>query len=126
VTKHLRLSWERHLSKTGLLVSLLLLGSSTGVHAQVADRPLPAWRAAPLLSSAPLIPRRDTVATRSHTETGLLIGGIVGTAATTVFLIGFCSDPDTKCDIDEVGRALLVIALPSAALGALIGSLIRS
>jgi cation transporter-like permease len=55
-----------------------------------------------------------------------LIGGIIGAAATTVFLIGFCSDSDTKCELDEVGRAALFIAVPAAAVGALIGSLIHT
>ena len=65
-------------------------------------------------------------ATRNHTETGLLIGGLIGAAATTLFLVAFCSDPDTACGADEVGRAAVVIALPSAAVGALIGSLVRT
>jgi hypothetical protein len=55
-----------------------------------------------------------------------LVGGIIGVAATTVFLIGFCSDSDTKCELDEVGRAVLYIAVPAAAVGALIGSLIHT
>lgn len=63
---------------------------------------------------------------RSHTGTGLLIGGLVGAAATTLFLVGFCGDPDTSCGEDEVGRAVLVIAVPCAAGGALIGSLIHT
>jgi hypothetical protein len=63
---------------------------------------------------------------RSHTGTGLLVGALVGVAAATVFLIGFCDDPDTKCEIDEVGRAVVFIAVPVAAVGALIGSLIRT
>jgi len=43
-----------------------------------------------------------------------------------VFLIGFCSDPDTSCQADEVGRAALVFAVPAAAVGALIGALVRT
>ena len=70
------------------------------------------------------LPEQST--TRSHTATGLLIGGLVGAAATTIFLVGFCGDPDTACQGDEVGRAILIIALPCAATGALIGSLIRT
>ena len=54
------------------------------------------------------------------------MGGIVGAVATTVFLIGFCDDPDTECGADEVGRAFVIFTLPAAAAGALIGSLIRS
>ncbi len=106
--------------KTGLLVSILLLGGARAVQAQVAARPLPTWEAT--------LPRGAGIqdSTRSHTGTGLLVGGIVGVTAATVFLIGFCADPDTKCEMDEVGRALLFIAVPTAALGALIGSLIHS
>ena len=70
--------------------------------------------------------RTDTLSTRSHTGTGLLVGGIVGAVATTVFLAGFCSDPDTQCGADEVGRAALFIAVPSALVGTLIGSLVRT
>ena len=70
--------------------------------------------------------RADTLGTRSHTGTGLLIGGVVGAVATTVFLAGFCSDPDTQCGADEVGRAVLFIAVPSALVGTLIGSLVRT
>jgi hypothetical protein len=69
-------------------------------------------------------PSDDSV--RSHTGTGLLIGSLVGAAATTVFLVAFCGDPDTACGADEVGRAVLVIAVPCAAAGALIGSLIKT
>lgn len=54
------------------------------------------------------------------------MGGIVGAVATTVFLIGFCDDPDTECGADEVGRAFVIFTFPAAAAGALIGSLIRS
>jgi hypothetical protein len=68
----------------------------------------------------------EQATTRSHTLTGLLIGGLVGAAATTVFLIGFCGDPDTACQGDEVGRAILIIGVPCAAAGALIGTLIRT
>jgi hypothetical protein len=70
--------------------------------------------------------RTDTLSTRSHTKTGLLVGGIVGAVATTVFLAGFCSDADTQCGADEVGRAVLFIAVPPALVGTLIGSLIRT
>jgi hypothetical protein len=126
----------RQLCTTGLLVNVLLLGSPAGLAAQKAVPPMSTWQAPPLpdrmgkpgwaLNEADLIPLQDTTVTRSHTGTGLLVGGLIGVAATTVFLIGYCDDPDTRCEIDEVGRALLIIAVPAAALGALIGSLIRS
>jgi hypothetical protein len=64
--------------------------------------------------------------TRSHTLTGLLIGGLVGAAATGLFLAAFCSDADTQCGADEVGRAVLIIAVPPAVVGAVVGSLIRT
>jgi hypothetical protein len=114
------------MTKTVLLVAALLLGSTASVKAQVAASPLPAWHAA--LPSAPANQSWawESAAARSNTKTGLLVGGIIGLAATTVFLIGFCSDPDTVCGIDEVGRAVLFIAVPVAAAGALIGSLIHS
>jgi hypothetical protein len=114
------------MTKTGLLVTALLLGGSAGAQAQSAAVPLPTWEAALPTTAANQRWVRDSTATRSHTGTGLLIGGIVGVAATTVFLIGFCGDPDTECGVDEVGRAVLFIGVPIAALGALIGSLIHS
>ncbi len=42
------------------------------------------------------------------------------------FLVGFCGDPDTACGADEVGRAVLIFVVPTAAAGALIGSLVRT
>jgi hypothetical protein len=125
------------LCEAGLLASILLISVGAGVHAQEAARPLPAWQPAlpvPALigdqrSAKNIVPRlapHGGLSKRSHTGTGLLVGGIIGVAATTVFLIGFCDDPDTQCGIDEVGRAVVFIALPVAAVGALIGSLIRT
>jgi hypothetical protein len=118
-----------------LIVAVLFLGSSAGLKAQAMAPLISSWQVPPLpdttvntrwVNHADLVPRQDSTATRSHTGTGLLVGGLIGVAATTVFLIGFCDDPDTRCGIDEVGRALVIIALPAAALGALIGSLIHS
>ena len=87
------------------------------------------WRpAGPALrtaAAAQLVPI-GAAGTRSHTGKGLLIGGIVGAVATSVFLVGFCSDPDSSCGADEVGRAVLIIGLPPALAGAVIGSLIRT
>jgi hypothetical protein len=111
----------------GLLTVILILGRAPSVAGQVAARPLPGWEPGfPTQARAPLPDLAAGGARRSHTATGLLVGGIIGAAATTVFLIGFCSDPDTKCEADEVGRAVLFIAVPAAALGALIGSLIHT
>jgi hypothetical protein len=108
---------------TGLLFSVLGLALPAALPAQLASTPFPSWQGGTHLS---LIPLRDSSATRSHTGTGLLIGALVGAAATTVFLVGFCSDPDTACGADEVGRAALVFLVPAAAVGALIGSLVRT
>jgi hypothetical protein len=73
-----------------------------------------------------LSPGYSTSQTHSHTFTGLLIGSAVGAVATTLFLIAFCGDPDTECGADEYGRAIVIIAVPAAAAGALIGSLIHT
>lgn len=72
------------------------------------------------------VPEDSTSKTHSHTLTGLLIGSAVGLAATGLFLAAFCGDPDTECGADEYGRALVIIAVPAAAAGALIGSLIHT
>jgi hypothetical protein len=122
---------------TGLLLSISLLAGPARLWAQVVPPPLPTWRAEIPSSTdarnqrwasgtASLVPAANGVDTRSHARTGLLIGGLVGAAATAIFLVGFCDDPDTKCDADEVGRAVVLIALPTAAAGALIGALIRT
>jgi hypothetical protein len=60
---------------------------------------------------------------RSDAVSGLLVGTIVGVAATGAFLAFFCGDPDTSCGADEVGRAIVVFVPPPAMIGALIGSL---
>jgi hypothetical protein len=125
----------RQLRRVGLLMAALLLSPAGALASQAAARPLPSWDAEELLPSATGTQRwaadvgpgkQVSLRTRSHTVTGLLVGAVVGVAATTVFLIGFCDDPDTQCGIDEVGRALVIIAVPAAAVGALIGSLIRT
>ncbi len=116
-------------------ISLAVYGLS--LPAQVADVPLPRWHWGQLREGdgagrgleqahVSLIPFRRSSTTRAHTGTGLLIGGLVGVAAATVFLIGFCGDPDTACGGDEVGRAVLIFVVPTAVAGALIGSLVRT
>jgi len=105
-----------------LLAIGLCLGSPARLRAQALDAPLPSWS----LDDSPGPWRWDSLSTRSHTGTGLLIGGLVGSVATAVFLAGFCSDPDTQCGADEVGRAVLIITVPPALVGMLIGSLIRT
>jgi hypothetical protein len=122
---------------TGSLLATLAFGPPGLAHAQAAERsfsvwqPEATWAGRPSLhrsdwSLRPLVPAAAEPETRTHTLTGLLIGGLVGAAATTVFLVAFCGDPDTRCEADEVGRAALIIAVPAAAAGALIGSLIRT
>jgi hypothetical protein len=113
--------------RIALLIILVVLAVVPRVQAQAAAQWLPTWDPGLLSQDGTSIlrfqVRQDA---RSHTRTGLLVGGLIGAAATTVFLIGFCGDPDTKCEMDEVGRAVLFIAVPAAALGALIGSLIHT
>lgn len=121
-----------------LALSLLapVCGTATpgALHAQLASVPFPAWTGGGPGGDVPqaLLSRRLSVlppregSARSHTGTGLLVGGLIGAAATTLFLVTFCGDPDTACGGDEVGRAVLVIAVPCAAAGALIGSLIQT
>ena len=105
-----------------LLAIGLCLGTPAKLQGQALTVPLPSWSS----DSTPGPWRSDTLGTRSHTGTGLLIGGLVGGVATALFLAGFCSDPDTQCGADEVGRAVLLIAVPAALVGTLIGSLIRT
>jgi hypothetical protein len=105
----------------GALVVVLGLAHPRALQAQRAHAPFPQWQGE-LLQPAP--PAR--LETRAHTETGLLVGALFGAAATGLFLFAFCGDPDTSCGADEVGRAVLVIAVPCAMVGALIGSLSRT
>ena len=120
-----------------LLAIGLCLGSSAKLQAQALGASLRSWSLDGVLLDAPETAQRhftpisgpwrsDTLSTRSHTGTGLLIGGLVGGVATAVFLAGFCSDADTECGADEIGRAVLFIAVPTALVGTLIGSLIRT
>ena len=62
---------------------------------------------------------------RSYAGQGALIGLGVGAVATTLFLVGFCNDPDTRCEADEYLRAALIIGTPPVLAGAGIGLLIR-
>ena len=127
---------SRLVAASSLLLALWSVALPSEVRAQAAGAPLPAWEAelpgsavtalrspAGHRSASVAIPQRSA---RSRTGTGLLIGALVGVAATTAFLVTFCSDPDTSCGADEIGRAAVLIAVPSAALGALIGSAVRT
>jgi hypothetical protein len=118
-----------------VLLSVLLLATTDFLSAQALAPPFPSWHpqlpAETILPSlakeaAPVSARAMSSHGQSHTMTGLLIGGLVGAAATGVFLAGFCSGSDTHCGGDEVGTAAVIIALPLAVVGAIIGSLIRT
>ena len=61
----------------------------------------------------------------SHTLAGALVGASVGAAITLLFLSAFCGG-DTLCDGDEQVRAAAIFGLPSIALGAGIGAMIRT
>jgi hypothetical protein len=56
----------------------------------------------------------------------LLFVSVLGGVAPGVFLAAFCNDPDTQCGADEVVRAVVIIAVPPAVVGAVIGSLVRT
>jgi hypothetical protein len=120
----------------GLFIALLGL-PPTPVGAQVAGTRFPTWRdelpqrdhgavQALIERQAPILRPGDRPSTRSHIRTGLIIGGVVGAVATTAFLAAFCGDPDTACGADEVGRAVVLIGVPCAAAGGLIGWLVRT
>jgi hypothetical protein len=115
---------------TGLFLAVLLLGTAQTLPSQALGPGLTAWRPT-LWTERPvrgaLVPLGVANSeTHSHTLTGLLIGSLVGAAATGFFLAAFCSDADTQCGADEVGRAVLIIAVPPAVVGTVIGSLIRT
>lgn len=121
-------------SSVALLAIFALTSTQLGA-AQALVPPLPRWRPqrigppAPSMLAADLwVPSYPTVQSSGHrhTVTGLVIGGIIGTVATGVFLAGFCSDSDTHCGADEVVRAFVIIAVPPALVGAAIGSLVRT
>jgi hypothetical protein len=61
----------------------------------------------------------------SRVGTGALVGAGVGAAVTVLFLSGFCGG-DNLCDGDEQVRAAAIFGLPSIAVGAGIGALIKT
>ena len=118
----------------GLLTAGLMVGTSVTMEAQQASFTMPTWEASPSAilpggswswASAAPVPAPDRPA-RSHTATGAVIGGVVGVAAAAVVLTQFCDDPDTACGVDEVGRAVALFTVPTALVGAVVGSLIRT
>jgi len=109
-------------------VAGMLAGAAATLEAQAVSARFESWRPpveAPWLATVPPL-ATHSARTHGHTMTGLLIGGLVGAVATGVFLGAFCSDPDTHCGVDEVARATAFIALPAAAVGALVGTLVRT
>jgi hypothetical protein len=112
------------------LLAVLFLGTAQILPSQALAPRLTAWRPTLRIESTVRVasfPRMEASSeSHSHTLTGLLIGSVVGAVATGVFLAAFCSDSDTQCGADEVGRAVLIIAVPPAVVGAVIGSLIRT
>ena len=118
-----------HSARGGVVLAILVLETAQILPGQALAPRLTAWRPTLRAEStgrvAP-VPQVTSSETHSYTLTGLLIGGLVGAAATGVFLAAFCSDSDTKCGADEVGRAVVIIAVPPAVVGAVIGSLIRT
>ena len=120
----------RHSGTTAAFLTVLLLGTTSMLPSQPLAPSLTAWRPTLRIESTVRVAPFPQVAASSeshaHTLTGLLIGSLVGGVATGVFLAAFCSDPDTQCGADEVGRAVVIIAVPPAVLGAVIGSLIRT
>lgn len=55
-----------------------------------------------------------------------VVGGVGGLLIPTgVFLAIFCSDPDTSCDGENVLIVTALIGVPSAAIGTLVGLLLR-
>jgi hypothetical protein len=63
---------------------------------------------------------------RSHWVRGGAIGLVTGLAASGLFLAAFCSDPDTSCHADTVGKVTAIFGLPPTMIGLGIGLAIRS
>jgi hypothetical protein len=64
---------------------------------------------------------------RKHkTWMGLGIGAVAGLAIGAGFVAMMCSDPDSgNCEIGETFTAVLIIAVPFAAVGGIVGNMIR-
>lgn len=97
--------------------------TARGPDSLMLDIPMQGPHAIPLVSIQRLEISRGK---KAKTGTGALVGLLVGAAATAAFLAGFCSDPDTLCQADEVGRAFVIIAAPPTLVGALISAAVRS
>jgi hypothetical protein len=62
---------------------------------------------------------------KSKTATGAGIGFGIGAAAGTVLALMFCSDPDNACGAGSFLGGSVLLGLPGAGVGALIGSGIK-
>lgn len=118
--------------RTAILIVATLLFGGEPLFGQHLRAPFPSWEA-PL----PAVTSTDRAApppagmgsvTRSHTLTGLVIGGVIGAGVAGVLLATHCSDadPDTQCSTDGGLAIVALFAVPGALAGALIGSLIRT
>jgi hypothetical protein len=104
-----------------LALSLLWVGS---LSAQQAFVPISALSVPPPTALSPEPRPNSGVGARSSAGTGALVGAVVGLSAAGLFLLGFCSDPDTRCEADEYIRATIYIAGPPTLIGGLIGALL--
>lgn len=114
-------------------VAALVLVSGTHSHAQARAPAWAVWEPA-LPVEAPAGPvGAPAVALdgerKSHAVTGLLVGATVGALGTLIVLSSVCSDADedTDCGGSRTFPAkMVVVAIPFALLGAVVGSLIKT
>jgi hypothetical protein len=116
--------------RAACLLSAIALGAVSPLGAQRAAPPRFSGVQPPTLEA----PREryatpaltDSSATRSHTGEGALIGGVIGVTLASSFLLLYCDGVDNACDVAELGRAMVIIALPPTLVGALIGSAVHT
>ncbi|MGD8496407.1 MAG: hypothetical protein PVF05_09480, partial [Gemmatimonadales bacterium] len=68
----------------------------------------------------------EVLRTRRHTWLGLGVGAGIGAASTLFVLSGFCDTGDSPCSAGDIARDGLLITVPAALVGALIGTLVKS
>lgn len=68
----------------------------------------------------------EVLRTRRHTWLGLGVGAGIGAGSTLFVLSGFCDTGDSPCTASEIVRDGLLITVPAALAGALIGTLVKS